>query len=99
MAEANLKPWFKVEMTFEGGRVDDKADPGGRTAYGVTQRVYNGWRRARKLPIRDVWLIEVSELVDIYKTGYWDKVWGDRLPEGLDIVVGDGAINSASRSR
>ncbi|KNY21642.1 glycosyl hydrolase 108 family protein [Methylobacterium sp. ARG-1] len=94
MAEANLKPWFKVEMTFEGGRVDDKADPGGRTAYGVTQRVYNGWRRARKLPIRDVWLVEVSELVDIYKTGYWDKVWGDRLPEGLDIVVGDGAINS-----
>lgn len=94
MAEANLKPWFKVEMTFEGGRVDDKADPGGRTAFGVTQRVYNGYRRARKLPIRDVWLIETSELVDIYKTGYWDKVWGDRLPEGLDIVVADGAINS-----
>jgi lysozyme family protein len=94
MAEANLQPWFKVEMTFEGGRVDDKADPGGRTAFGVTQRVYNGYRRARKLAIRDVWLIETRELVDIYKTGYWDKVWGDRLPEGLDIVVADGAINS-----
>lgn len=94
MAEANLQPWFKVEMTFEGGRVDDKADPGGRTAFGVTQRVYNGYRRARKLAIRDVWLIDVKELVDVYKTGYWDKVWGDRLPEGLDIVVGDGAINS-----
>jgi lysozyme family protein len=94
MAEANLQPWFKVEMTFEGGRVDDPKDPGGRTAFGVTQRVYNGYRRARKLAIRDVWLIDVKELVDIYKTGYWDKVWGDRLPEGLDIVVGDGAINS-----
>ncbi|MHB2205080.1 glycoside hydrolase family 108 protein [Methylobacterium sp. CM6257] len=94
MAEANLKPWFKVELTFEGGRVDDKADPGGRTAYGVTQRVYNGWRKARRLPVRDVWLIETAEIVDIYKTGYWDKVWGDRLPEGLDIVVADGAINS-----
>ena len=94
MAEANLKAWFKVEMTFEGGRVDDPKDPGGRTAYGVTQRVYNGYRKARGLPIRDVWLIETREIVDIYKTGYWDKVWGDRLPDGLDIVVADGAINS-----
>lgn len=94
MAEANLKAWFKVEMTFEGGRVDDPKDPGGRTAFGVTQRVYNGYRKARGLPIRDVWAIETREIIDTYKTGYWDKVWGDRLPDGVDIVVADGAINS-----
>ena len=94
MAAANLKPWFKVEMTFEGGKVDDRADPGGRTAYGVTQRVYNGYRRARNQPIRDVWLIEAREIVDLFKTNYWDKVWGDRLPDGVDVVVADGAINS-----
>ena len=96
MAEANLKAWFKVEMTFEGGRVDDPKDPGGRTAYGVTQRVYNGYRKARNLPIRDVWAIETREIVDAYKTGYWDKVWADRLPDGIDIVVADGAINSGA---
>ena len=59
MAEANLKPWFKVEMTFEGGRVDDPADPGGRTAYGVhaasLQRVSEGQEPAdpRRLGDRD----------------------------------------------
>lgn len=94
MAASNLAAWFKAEMVYEGGRVDDPKDPGGRTCWGVTQRVYNGWRRARGLPIKDVWQIEGKEVLDIYKTNYWDKVWGDRLPHGLDVVVADGAINS-----
>ena len=94
MAAQNLRIWFKTELVFEGGKVDHPADPGGRTNMGVTQRVYNGWRKARKLAVRDVYQIEAAEVLDIYKTGYWDKVWGDRLPDGVDVVVADGAINS-----
>lgn len=94
MAASNLAAWFKLEMVFEGGKVDHPKDPGGRTNMGVTQRVYDGWRKQRSLPRRDVYLIEAREVIEIFKTGYWDKVWGDRLPAGLDIVVADGAINS-----
>jgi lysozyme family protein len=94
MAAANFAAWLKLELTFEGGRVDDPQDPGGRTAFGVTARVYNGYRKKRGLPLRDVFLIEAQEIKDIYDAGYWDKVRGDELPDGLDIVVADGAINS-----
>jgi len=94
MAATNFRVWFKTELVFEGGKVDHPRDPGGRTNMGVTQRVYNGFRKARNLPTRDVYGIEAAEVAAIYKTGYWDKVWGDRLPDGLDVVVADGAINS-----
>lgn len=94
MSASNFAAWLKLELTFEGGRVDDPQDPGGRTAFGVTQRVYNGYRKKRNLPLRDVFKIEATEIAEIYRTGYWDKVRADELPDGLDMVVADGAINS-----
>lgn len=27
----------------EGGKLDDKRDPGGRTSHGVTQAVFHAW--------------------------------------------------------
>jgi lysozyme family protein len=94
MSATNFRIWVKTELVFEGGKVNHPADLGGKTNMGVTQRVYNGYRKARSQPTQDVYAIAAAEVADIYKTGYWDKVWGDRLPEGLDVVVADGAINS-----
>lgn len=81
-------------LVYEGGKVDDPYDPGGRTAYGVTQRVYTAWRRSKMLPVRDVYLIEKTEINELYKLNYWDKIAGDRLPEGVAFVVFDAAVNS-----
>lgn len=94
MSAGNFAAWLRLELTFEGGKVDDPQDPGGRTAYGVTQRVYDGWRRNRHLMPRDVFLITQDEISSIYAEGFWKKVCGDQLPDGVDIVVADGAINS-----
>jgi lysozyme family protein len=61
---------------------------------GVTQRVYDGFRRNRGLPLRTVYDIERHEVEAIYRLQYWDKVRGDDLPAGVDLVVFDGAVNS-----
>lgn len=78
----------------EGGRVDNPKDPGGRTAYGITQRTYDAWRHRKGLANRDVYLIDASERATIYKEGYWDTIGGDKLPAGVGVVTFDYAVNS-----
>jgi len=81
-------------LIHEGGKVNHPDDPGGRTNQGVTQRVYDGYRRTKRLPTRTVYDMEVSERNEIYKKQYWDAVKGDKLPQGVDYVLFDGAVNS-----
>lgn len=81
-------------LVHEGGKVDLKADPGGRTNRGVTQRVYNGWRQKKGLPQRDVFDITETEVAAIYKAQYWDVAQCDDMPPGVDYVVFDGNVNS-----
>ena len=81
-------------LTHEGGFVDHPEDPGGATMQGVTQRVYDGFRRRMGDPIRPVKRIETHELRSIYRAQYWDVVMGDALPGGLDYAVFDYAVNS-----
>lgn len=81
-------------LIHEGGKVNHPKDPGGRTNQGVIQRVYDGWRQRNDLPLRSVYDMEPHERDDIYKKQYWDAVKGDQLPQGVDYVVMDGAVNS-----
>lgn len=90
----NFAAALAAVLTHEGGRVDDPQDPGGRTAFGVTQRVYDEARRDSGLPPRDVWKIGQDEVAAIYRSRYWDAVKGDALPAGVDYAVFDFAVNS-----
>lgn len=81
-------------LAHEGGKVDDPADPGGRTNQGVIQRVYDAYRIRIGLTPRDVYVMEASERDAIYEDQYWRAIRGDDLPAGLDYVVFDGAVNS-----
>lgn len=94
MTSQNFARSLKHVLVSEGGKVDDKHDPGGRTNQGVIQRVYDGWRDRKGLARRDVWLMEPAERDAIYRAQYWDAVRGDDLPAGVDYVVFDGAVNS-----
>lgn len=78
----------------EGGYANDPRDPGGATNRGVTQRVYDMYRRAQGLAVRSVRDLTEAERLDIYRTRYWDVIKGDLLPPGVDYVVYDGAVNS-----
>lgn len=81
-------------LVYEGGNSDNKLDPGGRTREGVTQRVYDAWRKSHGQPRQDVFLMPGSERDAIYRSQYWDAVKADELPPGVDFVVFDGAVNS-----
>lgn len=80
--------------SYEGGNVDDPTDPGGRTSRGITQRVYTAWLKTQGLQNRDVWYADEKQITQIYREQYWNAVWGDKLPLGVDVVVYDGAVNS-----
>ena len=81
-------------LVHEGGYSDHPKDPGGPTMKGVTQRVYDDYRRRMLLPVRDVRVIADEELANIYRQSYWLMIKGDQLPVGVSYAVFDGAVNS-----
>lgn len=90
----NFDPALACVLVHEGGKDDDPRDPGGRTAYGIIQRRYNQYRKAKGLPPRDVWLITPDERSEIYRVYYWDVCRAADLPAGLDYCVFDACVNS-----
>jgi lysozyme family protein len=92
--KVNFKDCLAETLKWEGGYSNHPKDPGGKTQWGIIQRVYNSYRRLKQLTPRDVKKITRSEMEDIYKSSYWDAVKGDLLPIGLDLVVFDFGVNS-----
>jgi lysozyme family protein len=71
MPSAAFEASLPFVLRWEGGFVDHPNDPGGRTNKGVTQRVYDAWRKRQGLPVRDVKRLDDTELHRIYESGYW----------------------------
>ncbi|MFG1276626.1 glycosyl hydrolase 108 family protein [Xanthobacter autotrophicus] len=94
MARTSFAPALNAVLRHEGGYSNHPDDPGGPTMRGVIQRVYDGYRRGKGLVVRPVREIEERELQEIYRRQYWDAIRADELPEGIDYVVFDGAVNS-----
>jgi len=90
----NYPQALKQVLKYEGGYVDHPKDPGGPTNKGITQAVYDNWRKSQNLSIQSVRGIADSEVAAIYKNLYWDRVRGDDLPSGVDFAVFDFAVNS-----
>jgi lysozyme family protein len=80
-------------LKHEGGWSNHKADPGGATMRGITQRTYDTYRRGQGLPKQTVRDIATDELRDIYKSMYWDVIQADKLPPALALVAFDCAVN------
>jgi lysozyme family protein len=92
--KSNWQAAMAVELRFEGGKVDDPRDPGGRTNEGVIQRVFSAYLQKKGQPVRDVYTMTPAERDEIYMQQYGWKIAFDQLPPGLDLVILDGAINS-----
>ena len=87
--QANYDKCLETILHHEGGYVNHPKDPGGETNLGVTKRVYlehGGTKDMKDLLVEDV--------APIYKKGYWDKMKGDELPNGLDLCVFDFGVNA-----
>jgi lysozyme family protein len=93
MPSAAFEAALPFVLRWEGGFVDHPNDPGGRTNKGVTQKVYDAWRKRQGLPQRDVKMIEHGEVLAIYESGYWIPPRCDLLKRQLDLVQFDTAVN------
>ena len=87
-------PVLAFTLRYEGGKVDDPRDPGGRTNQGITQKTYAAHRRAAGLPAADVFAMNAAERDAIYRAGFWEAVDGAALPAGVDLACFDFAVNS-----
>jgi len=89
----NYNEALKAILKHEGGFVNHPRDPGGMTNLGVTKKVWEEWV---KHPVDEKAMRALTpELVSpMYKKKYWDAVKGDELPDGLDYLMFDFAINA-----
>lgn len=88
------KQSLALVLAHEGGYVNHPKDPGGATNKGVTQAVYDAYRKVNGLATQSVRYIADDEVGAIYQKQYWKLVRGDSLPAGLDYAVFDFAVNS-----
>jgi lysozyme family protein len=84
---------LKITLEFEGGFVDDPADPGGATNKGITQKVYDKYRLERNLPVQSVKNISDSEVSAIYLNQYWVPGSCALLHPPLGIFHFDSCVN------
>lgn len=83
-----------MTLGFEGGTADSAIDRGGFTHRGVTQALYDRWRRAHDQPRQGVVFITDDEIQAIAREWFWKPCACDALPDALAIVVFDMAFNS-----
>lgn len=81
---------------IEGGFSNHKADRGGATNFGVTQAAYNAWRLKMHLPQQSVKLATPAECKSLYLSEYWIPSKAEKLPEPVDLIMFDMAINSGA---
>lgn len=81
---------FKNLEILEGGfTVDD----GGPTQYGITQNSWNAYCDDRDVPHSPVHLINLEEASNFYADCYWNPLCCNQLPDGVDFVLFQWAIN------
>ena len=87
----NWEKSLEVILHHEGGYVNHPKDPGGETNMGVTKRVYEDFGGTK-----DMKELTKEDVEPIYKKNYWDRVKGDDLPDGLDLMIFDFAVNAGT---
>jgi lysozyme family protein len=92
--QGNFARSLAAVLEHEGGYVNHPKDPGGATNMGVTQDVYDAFRKSRGLDLRSVKYIGGNEVSTIYRTQYWEAVKATELPAGVDYCIFDFAVNS-----
>ena len=89
----NWQKSLNLVLQSEGGFSDDPKDSGGRTNHGVTQSVWESWvgRVSSEKEMRN---LSIEDVTPLYKRKYWDACSCDLLPDGLDYLVFDFAVNA-----
>lgn len=72
-------------LSHEGGYVNNPADPGGETQWGISKRSY---------PNVDIKNLTRGQAIEIYRKDFWEKVNADELYDGVAYQSLDFAVNS-----
>lgn len=75
---------------LEGGWT---VDAGGPTECGITQSAWDQYCSSRNLPGSPVRTLSRSQITDFYWFGYWQPLLCDQLPDGVDFVLFQWAVN------
>lgn len=86
--ETTFKDCVNVILKHEGGYVDDPADAGGETNFGISKRSY---------PDVEIRELSKEDAIHIYKSDFWDKYKIELLPEHLRLTYFDMCVNHGSR--
>lgn len=82
-----------IVLQSEGGYVDNPRDPGGPTNLGVTISTLSGWLQ-RPASVDEVKSLTAQVAGQIYQANYYNPVHGPELPNGVDLMAFDTAVNS-----
>lgn len=86
--DMNFKSAYDFTSKWEGSYVNDPADPGGETKYGISKRSY---------PDIDIKSLTQVEAEHIYYNDYWLKPGCDQLERRLAICVFDAMFNCGEK--
>ncbi len=78
-----------IDPAHEGGYVDNPADPGGATRYGVTERLARAYGYQG-----DMRVYPLAEAKRVAKAQFWDAEHCDELPSAVRYDVFDFAYNA-----
>lgn len=84
---------LKFTLKWEGGYVNDATDPGGATAFGITQRTYDAYRVKQRQPLQPVAIISSFEIRAIYYAEYWLAGRCQSMLAPLNTVFFDTCVN------
>ena len=90
---ARFSAIMDVVFKWEGGFVDHPNDPGGATNMGITHKVLADWRGVSAVSKQEVKNLTRDEAEDIFRDRYFKVIRGDDLPEPIDLIMMDGAVN------
>lgn len=84
MAAPTFELLIERVLGHEGGYVNDPADPGGETRWGISKRAY---------PHEDIANLSRERAIALYRADYWDRIRGDELPPAIAFQALDAAVN------
>lgn len=76
---------FEKLIGHEGGYVNNPADPGGETKFGISKRAY---------PLEDIKAMTLDRAKALYLRDYWGPAGCDAVPDGIKFDLFDMAVNS-----
>ncbi|MBB4126397.1 type VI secretion system secreted protein VgrG [Xanthomonas translucens] len=89
-------------LKFEGGYVDDPADPGGATNLGITLGAFQRYAQSLlgEAPTLDALrALTPEQAAAIYKLEYWDKLDGDQIAsQPLAEILFDFYVNAGTEA-